>query len=352
MELALYDPADGYYAGTARGLGREGDFFTASDSGRAFGRCLARQLIDIDGAIGPLAPFEVLEFGSGRGLLARDILDALAALAPDLARRVRYTMADRSAGMRQTAGAAVPESEICAPEDVEGARRGCVLASELFDALPVHRLRRRGGRLLEVFVGVDSAGALVELEGDPTPRAAALAERYGAAAEDGLEGEVCPAALAQFDRMAATLDRGVMILVDYGGRADEVYGPWRSRGTLLAYHRHATNEDYLARVGEQDLTAHVNFSALEDRARELGFDVLGLTTQDRFLIACGILDVFEGADDAAWSEPRRVKERLQARQLIQPTGMGRVFKVLLLSRGTVPPPRLIGMTDPFARDRA
>jgi SAM-dependent MidA family methyltransferase len=217
---------------------------------------------------------------------------------------------------------------------------------ELFDALAVHRLRRRDGRLREIFVDLGEGGALVEREGDPAPEAESLARRYGAAAHEGEEAEVCPAAGEQLDVLDSVLERGFVLVVDYGHPAEELYGPTRPRGTLLAYHRHATNEDFLLRVGEQDLTAHVNFTQLQDRARELGLAVLGITTQDRFLIANGILREFE--DEAGdHADPARVRARLRAMQLIHPEGMGRIFKVLILSKGIDPPPRLQGLTDPF-----
>jgi peptide-methionine (R)-S-oxide reductase len=225
-----------------------------------------------------------------------------------------------------------------------------VLAVELFDAVPVHRLRRRAGRLVEVLVDTDAGGRLIEREGPTCPDALALAERYAAAAGEGMEAEVAPAALVLLDRLAGTLERGVIIVVDYGHAARRLYSAERRRGTLLAYHAHGTNEDYLARVGSQDLTAHVNFTALEDRARELGLDVLGRTTQDRFLVANGILDCFDVTSDAEYRDPRRVKERLQARQLIDPSGMGRRFQVLLLSKGRDPAPSLTGLLDPFSRE--
>ena len=176
-----------------------------------------------------------------------------------------------------------------------------------------------------------------------------MAERYGAADEDGTEAEVAPRALTALEAMAGILERGVMIVVDYGERAAELYGPSRPDGTLLAYHGHSTGQDYLERVGEQDLSAHVNFSALEDRARELGLAVLGLTTQDRFLIANGILDQFASRDVDESRDVRSVKRRLQAMQLIHPEAMGRRFKVLVLSKGCGSPPELDGLSDPFER---
>jgi SAM-dependent MidA family methyltransferase len=349
MELALYHETYGYYTGGGRRLGREGDYFTASDAGRGFGRAIAHQLIDIDQKLGPFNPFHVLEFGAGRGLLARDTLDALAELDPGLKDRVQYLMIDRSAGMRETAMALVPEAQVIAPSQLEAGYRGCVLAVELFDALPVHRLRRRAGELYEIVIAMDDTGDLFEREGSPPLDLVQWAERYGVAAEEGTEAELTPSISTELDLMIDQLERGVLILVDYGYTAERLYAPERARGTLLAYHDNRTNEDFLKRVGEQDLTAHVNFSALMDRARERAVDVLGLTTQDRFLISNGILDYFEQSEEKAWQDPQRTKQRLQAMQLIHPSGMGRIFKVLLMASGCAERPELRGTRDPFGR---
>lgn len=347
MELALYDPRDGYYCRGPSRLGPAGDYVTASDAGHAFGRSVARQLLEVDRAAGPFSPFHVVEFGAGRGLLARDVVDAAAELDPSFARRLEYLMVDRSPAMRAAAARCVPEAASLAPEELPGSLRGAVVAVELFDALPVHRVRRRGGRLVELFVGLDATDELVELEGAPDSDVATMAERYGAAGQEGAEAEVAPSVRDQLAAMAGVLDEGLVLVVDYGDRASELYGPGRHHGTLLAYHRHTANRDYLARVGEQDLTAHVNFSALTDAAQALGLHLLGLTTQDRFLVSTGILEEFTAPDPAAWHEPVRVKRRLQALQLIHPVGMGRAFRLLLLWKGDRPPRRLSGLVDPF-----
>lgn len=352
MELALYHPTHGYYSGGAGRIGPEGDFFTASDVGDAFGRCVARQIIDIDARIGPLDPFDVVEVGAGRGLLARDVLDAIAELEPDLARRLRYTMVDRSESMRSHAARCVPEARVMAPEQLDDGHQGCLLAVELFDALPVHRVRRRGESLVEILVGVDASGALVEREAPATGELLAAAHRYGAASEDEMETEIALGAARQLEKLARAIEKGVMIVVDYGMPAARLYDRERRRGTLLAYHGHETSEDYLARVGEQDLTAHVNFTALEDRARECGLDVLGLTTQDRFLVANGVLEEFDQPDLRTARDPKRVKRRLQAMQLIHPEGMGRTFRVLMLSKGCEAPVELSGLDDPFSPNQS
>ena len=261
-------------------------------------------------------------------------------------------MVDRSESMRECAARQVPEARVLAPEELGDGYQGCLLAVELFDALPVHRIRRRGTALVEVLVDVDESGSLVEREAPAPAELLAEARRYGAAPDDEMEAEIALGAAPQLERLAGAFDRGVMIVVDYGMPAQALYDRERRRGTLLAYHGHSTNEDYLCRVGQQDLTAHVNFTALEDHARRCGLDVLGLTTQDRFLVANGVLEEFEQPDLQTSRDPRRVKRRLQAMQLIHPEGMGRTFRVLMLSKGCDGLGRLSGLVDPFSRDQS
>jgi SAM-dependent MidA family methyltransferase len=278
--------------------------------------------------------------------LARDIIDA----AGDMAERIDYVMVDRSSGMRRIASENVPEARAVRPEQVETFDEGVVLAMELFDALPVHRIKRKESGLVELFVGIGEDGSLVELEGAPSEEVVVEAERYRAADRVGEEAEICTVIGEQLDIIDRAVRRGFLVILDYGRHCQELYVPSRARGTLLAYHRHATNEDYLRRVGEQDLTAHVNFTAVEEQAARRGWAVLGLTSQDRFLIANGILEQFEAADEKEWADPVKVKGRLQAMQLIHPQGMGRIFSVLILCRGLDPVPTLKGLADPFGRE--
>jgi SAM-dependent MidA family methyltransferase len=348
MDLALHDPDHGYYARGADVLGAGGDYFTASDVGSAFGICMAAQLAEMDGILGRPDPFTVVELGAGRGILARDVLDAVASRGGELAGRLRCVLTDTSPGMRDEAARNVPEARVVAPGAPGASYTGCAVAVELLDALPVHRVRRRGGRLREVFVDVDAAGGLIERELDPLPQSSALAERYGAASREGEEAELCPALFDELGRIARSLERGFAVIVDYGHAAAELYGPAHPRGTLLAYHRHRANEKFLLRVGEQDLPAHVNLTALEDTAGELGLVVLGRTTQDRFLIAHGILAPFDERDSDRWNDPARVRERLRILQLIHPAGMGRTFHVVVLAKGVDTGARITGLEDPFA----
>lgn len=349
MDLALHDRDHGYYARGAEVLGAGGDYFTASDVGSAFGGCLAAQISEMDAILDRPTPFTVAEFGAGRGILARDVLDAVASGGSGLQDRLQYVITDTSPGMRGEATRQAPEARVVEPGAPGEAYTGCAVAVELLDALPVHRVRRREGRLREVFVDVDASGRLIEREQDPLPRSSTLAEAYGAAAREGDEAELCPALFDALGKIAGSLDRGFAVIVDYGHVATELYGPAHPRGTLLAYHRHRTNEEFLLRVGEQDLTAHVNLTALEDAAREHGLVVLGRTTQDRFLIAHGILAPFDEPDADRWNDPARVRERLKILQLIHPAGMGRTFHIVILAKGVDPRAKITGLQDPFAR---
>lgn len=344
MERVLYEPGLGYYATSGGRAGRDGDYFTAAQVGSAFAECLARQLAEMDALLSRPDPFTVVELGAGNGLLCRALLDSM---EPGLRERTRVLLVDASAAMREEARRRVPEATVLAPGDEGSGHVGAIVALELFDALPVHRVRRSGTLLREIYVDLAPDGGLVEREGEPLAATCALATRYGAAAQESHEAEVCPAALAEVDRMAGCLERGFLVVVDYGDSAAGLYGGRRPRGTLLAYHRHRTSESYLERVGEQDLTAHVNFTALEDRARERGLTVLGRTTQDRFLIANGILERFEEPDPVAWGNPGRVRARLEAKQLLSAGGMGRIFQVLVLAKGFAEGTEVRGLRDPF-----
>jgi SAM-dependent MidA family methyltransferase len=350
MELALHDPEGGYYAAGPERLGSGGDYFTASDVGTLFGECVARQIEEMDRLLGAPDPFRYVEFGAGRGLLAADVRDALVRSGSGLAERLSMVLVDSSPGMRSACRERLPEAVVRADRPPSSSEEGCALAVEWFDALPVHRVRRRGGALVEVFVDVDSDGRLVEAEAPAGEEARAWADRHGAAREEGSEAEAVPALERAFDALAGSIARGFVLVVDYGHSSRDLYGPRHRRGTVLAYRRHRAHEGLLDRPGEQDLTAHVNFTALEIRARETGLVPLGLTTQDRFLLANGILDAFEGAGDPGWGDPARVKRRLQAKQLIHPHAMGRAFRVFVAAKGFESAPPLRGLADPFAAE--
>ena len=336
MQAALHDPEFGYYSAGASRLGPDGDFVTASDMGPAFGAAIARQVDQMAEALNAAAWFTVTEFGAGRGWLARDLIAA--AQQP-----LRYRAVDASAGMRAALAALDTAPELFdAAGDPPPPAPGVVLAVELFDALAVHRVRRREGRLLEVAVDW-SDEQFVEVEVEAAADVADWAARYGAAAEEGDEAEVCLRLHDAFARIDHAVERGYAIVIDYGDQASRLYTPDRRRGTLLAYRGHRTNEAYLDHLGEQDLTAHVNFTALTDVAEQHGWRCIATTTQDRFLIANGIVEAFE---QDSYHDPEAVQQRLHIKRLIDPMGMGRIFKVYVYAKGEVTDD-LPGLRDPF-----
>lgn len=343
MDQALYDPDGGYYAAGARGLGVDGDYITASDCGSGFGRALAQHLIEFDAQFDG-GRFDVLELGCGRGLLARDILAAAAELAPAFHRRLHYRMIDRSEEMLVGAAAHAPEAQATLPADVGCAVRGAVLAVELLDALPVRRLRRRDGQLRELCVGLDDAERFVELERPCAPELEALAASFDALPDEGCETEVAPGLEAQLRQIDGWLAAGLIVFVDYGDLARRLFAR-NPRGTLLAYRDHRAHESLLESIGRQDLTASVNFTAVDRLGAALGWKRLAFTTQDRFLVANGLLQLFEAKDMRQSTDLEALRARLQAMTLIHPQAMGRRFKVMVLAKGVEP--RLAGLEDPF-----
>lgn len=354
MEMALYAPHGGYYERGAAVLGRAGDFYTASDASSAFGEMLAEQIAECQGACGP-GSFDIVELGAGKGALAADILGRLLARHGTLYRRLNYWIVEKSSAMRSSQEALLAkralEGKVRWAEGIEQVRAGgvigFVLANELYDALPVKIVTRKDGMLYERCVGIDEGGRLCFVDAPARdPALLAYAETYGLVAGEGVVAEAGLVARELARRVARALRRGFSIVIDYGDRARRLYDPAaRPAGTLMAYHRHRASEDPFVRVGAQDLTAHVNFSALEDAGAAEGLTTIGLTTQHRFLIALGLADRI--AELSSSQAPADVRRRLAMMSLIHPEGMGGIFRVLVQGKG-VGSLSLRGLEDPFA----
>jgi SAM-dependent MidA family methyltransferase len=312
MELALYHPALGYYAGGAEGrepLGWSGDYFTSGDVSPLWGWAMARQLRRMWESLGRPDPFTVVEPGGGRGLLARDVWRYALSEDEKWAGALRYALLDRApegSALRaarqkriadELARLGAPQGSVrwaaswdeAAPELLVG----CVVSNELFDALPVHVVEARGGELLEVYVAVDpQMGALVEELGPPSSAAVTgYLDEYRIpwrAYGDGWRAEVCLAAGRELGEMASRLARGFLLTVDYGATARRLYTRDRRRGTLAVYARHQFLDRPLDEPGRRDLTAHVNFSALARSGSAAGLRVAGYTTQAAFLTGLGV----------------------------------------------------------------
>ena len=339
MEACLYHPQFGYYTRAEQPHMR--DYYTSVDVHPIFGRLLARQLEEMWRITGRPDQFWVVECGAGSGRLALHIVDFVARTFPDFARAMRYVMVERSAARRSLTNAAQAMEHEPAAGPVATAREkmperipvGCVLSNELVDALPVHRVMQREHGLQELFVGWQD-GHFVDCELKPsTPRLAEYFAAQGIALPVGAQAEVSLAACDWISRAGKALERGFVLTIDYGHEAQELYNERHMRGTLLAYHEHRATEDYYALPGQQDLTAHVNFTALDLFGRRAGLRRLGLVSQSHFLMALGAANEFADLYHEGMSEAERVRARLQLKNLIHPEGMGERFSVLVQTKG-------------------
>lgn len=355
MELALYDPADGYYRVGAERPGRAGDFLTAPETHPIFGGAIARQLDEIWRRLGEPAEFVLREYGAGAGALGLAILRALAGEGPGgavaassgLSAAIRYAPVEindhRRADLveRLTGAGYGPALALDRPLDEPAI--SCVLANEFLDALPVHRVERRDGELRELLVDWHG-GRFGEVSGAlSTP---ALAERLAAERielAEGARAEICLELDGWIREVAAGLERGCVLIVDYGHPAVELYGPERVGGTLRAYAGHRVHDDPFVAVGRQDLTAHVDFTAVERAAAAAGLTTLGLTTQAEFLVGSGADELLDAIrSDAATTIEGWLAVRSALGRMLDPRAMGR-FRVLMLGRGVAAEPPLRGL---------
>jgi SAM-dependent MidA family methyltransferase len=294
MELALYDPEAGYYTADhgadeeSSGPGRRGDFLTAPEGHPLFGWAIARHLESVWEGLGRPARFVVREHGAGEGALAAGILDGLRRSGSPLRAAVAYQAVDASeARLARLRGrlAELDLGDALEPFDPRP-EAGAVLANELLDALPVHRVEGGPtGEPLEVLVAIGHSGGFETTLGPPsTPALAARLEAEAIRLAPGQGAEICLALEPWIAAGAATIERGELLLIDYGHPAIELYQPERG-STLRAYHRHRVHADPFVAIGRQDLTAHVDLTAVERAAEGAGLEPIGRTTQARFLAA-------------------------------------------------------------------
>lgn len=331
MELALYAPGMGYYSGGAQKFGAAGDFVTAPEISSAFSQTLATQAVQIMALSAP----QIIEVGAGSGRLAADLL-------LELERRnalpERYAILDLSGELRERQRATIGQRAPHLLDRVHWLDRlpeafdGLVLANELLDAMPVHLVRWEDAVTFErgvsakngEFVWADrpASGRLVEI-------AQAIAEEFPL--PPGYLSEICLAAADWTASWASILNTGALLLIDYGFPRHEFYHPQRATGTLMCHYRHHAHGEPFLLPGLQDITAHVDFTAIVEAGFIAGLELLGYTTQAAFLLNCGLADVLGRvpADDL-----KRYLPLAQATQkLISPAEMGDLFKVIALGKG-------------------
>lgn len=352
MALALTHPVYGYYASGRGAPGREGaDFLTAPETSPYFGRCIAVQIAECWERMGAPAAFAVWEPGAGAGTLAETILDTLRDDAPDAYRAATYWLDDLSPDTHERARAALAAHTEGGHIDwgrPPSGFNGVVLANEFVDALPVHRVRIEGGVLCEAYVRWDEEHDTFAEQWDTpsTPELARFLADGGVALAEGQIAEISLAALEWIEAAARRIGQGYVITVDYGDTAPALYRPGRfPEGSLMCYERHTANREPYRHIGAQDITAHVDFSALERTGTRAGLTTLGLTTQAAFLASLGLGEMLYAATQRASDPFRYINERNAVVRLIEPSAMGR-NRVLLQGKAVPTEPPLRGLTEP------
>ena len=328
MQLALYAPGLGYYSGGATKLGAAGDFVTAPELSPLYGRTLARQIGDIVS----LSAGNVLELGAGSGRLAEEVLRALdmAGALPD-----RYLILEVSAELAERQRQRLrrlPErlaSRVSWIDRLPQTFRGAVVCNEVLDALPVHLVSWSENGIHERGV-VWSGGRFVWDERTANDRGL-LAEARRLDPPAPYLSELATAGPALVAAIGGMLECGILLVIDYGFGEREYYHPQRNRGTLMCHFRHRAHDDPFFLPGLQDITSHVDFTALTRAATGAGLELFGYTTQSHFLVNLGIIDLMTltSAEDAAAYLPLAA----QAQKLLSPAEMGELFKVVALGRG-------------------
>ncbi|GBD10490.1 hypothetical protein HRbin23_00133 [bacterium HR23] len=330
MALALYHPQGGYYRG-GRGRGSGADYFTSPQAHPAFGALLAVQVYQVWEVMGRPNPFYLVEQGAGEGLLAHDLLAFARYLDSAFIRALRYLALDmgipaapdlaRQTGAQRLLTASLPFRSLV----------GCLLANEVLDAFPVHRWRFHRGTLQEAYVALEGE-RLVEVWDRPsTPSLEAWVEGLGIPLEEGMEGEACLALPTWAQEVASVWKRGLAIILDYGGAPSDLYRSGRS-GTIRAFRRHLATGALYHHIGRQDITASVDFSALQRCAREAGLEVVGCLPQGAFLRHLG-WDAFRRALLALRLPPGEAEaNRFGLQALVQAEGLGG-FGVVVLGKG-------------------
>ena len=357
MDVALYDPRVGYYARAAQRSGRAGDFFTSVDVGALFGELLATQIAEMatimakqvvplrGGAKTGVGDFkdigmDLVEVGAGNGRLAADVLRAIREQHAEIFNGLRVHLVEVSptarAAHRQTLGEAT-DHLASSGDTLPASFEGVLLANELLDAMPVHQVVSRVGKLREIYVDI-RRGELVAVEGPPsTPELADYLARVGVTLEDDCRAEINLRAVEWVANVARRLQRGFVILIDYGHEARELYSVTHGSGTLTTFTRHSAagagsdeaHPPWLDRPGEQDLTAHVDFTGIRLAAEGAGLTTVGFLDQTYFLMALLDVDTFEKPGESS----TQLRRRLALKTLLQPGGLGSTMKVMMFAKG-------------------
>ena len=366
MDMALYHPEYGYYSSDALKIGfKGGDFFTSPNLCADFGELLAEQFLQMWEILGKPVPFSLLEMGAGQGLLALHILKYHQLHYPDFFTALEYIIVEKSPTLRQEQQQRLQDFPVrwCNLEDIPpNAIAGCFFSNELVDAFPVHQFILETGELREIYVttsnlipqtpssesfsppligeglGERSNFVFVEVTEKPsTPQLAEYLDSLGidltqSTYPDGYRSEINLAALDWLSIVADRLQRGYVLTIDYGYPANRYYNPRRSQGTLQCYYHHRFHDNPYINIGRQDITAHVDFTALERWGEKCNLKNVGFIQQGLFLMALGLGDRIAALSYQKQPLSQLLQHRDALHQLLDPTGLGG-FGVLIQSKG-------------------
>jgi SAM-dependent MidA family methyltransferase len=345
MELVLYHPQHGYYASSESRISEGGDFLTSPHLADDFGEMLAVQLYQMWQIIGSPQVFSIVEMGAGQGFLAAQILDYSSRVYPELFRSIDYLIIEVAPAMIVAQQAKLKDLPVrwCEWTEIENSSIvGCFLSNELIDALPVHQVTVAENEFQEVYVAIgDEFNLFVETIGELSTdklteywklnQINLLADRY----PDRYRTEVNLAALIWLEHVSKKLQRGYVLSIDYGYTADRYYNPMRAQGTLQCYYQHGYHNDPYINIGNQDLTAHVDFTAIQNQGELLGLHTVGFIQQGMFLMTLGLGERIAAISSSGGDVQSLLSRRQNLHQLIDPMGLGK-FGVLIQSQGLTP----------------
>jgi SAM-dependent MidA family methyltransferase len=341
MTACLYEPGLGYYTSPGRKVGAEGDFYTSISVHAAFGRVIAREIAQMWRCMGSPDAFTLVECGAGNGRLACDILDYLAERESKMYAAIDLVLVEREpsleAAQMEMLYTHCEKSSWLSPETFSSGKfsfSGCLYSNELIDALPVHRIVMTEDNLQELYVTLKDDDFIEELGAPSTAEINEYLKRISVVLHPGQQAEINLAAPAWLSSAAGALQCGFILTVDYGFPAVELFAPHRTKGTLLCYYRHQTEENPYIRLGQQDITAHVDFTTLMAYGEQVGLRTEWFGEQYRFLLAAGLVEEIEEFERSDATSEEKLKLRLALKKLIMPEGgMGDTFRMLVQSKG-------------------
>lgn len=332
MDIALYYPELGYYTSPNLEIGRKGDFYTSPHLHKIFGAMIGKQLEEMWKILERPSVFHAVEIGAGAGYLCKDIIDYLK--NREIFQSLNYIIVEINPAMRNRQKNFLSDFSdnvkwISSLRDLNNIR-GCIFSNELLDAFPVHIIEMVKGGVKEIYVAFDGKNIIEQKLDISSPNLLKYLEEFNIDIVSGYRTEINLKIKDWLKEISEILTEGFILTIDYGYTAEEYYDEERTKGTLLCYYKHQVNENPYENIGEQDITAHVNFSSLRKWGEEIGFKTIGYCPQGTFLISLGI---DEAITELYSNSPDYESEILKIKGLILPHGMGESHKVMIQYKG-------------------